>query len=416
MHNSKITHVEALEILDSRGNPTVQVSVTTESQVTGVASVPSGASTGMHEALEMRDGDPLRYLGRGVKRAIHAVKGPIAHLLIGHHVLEQENLDAKLKELDGTENKSKLGANAILGASLAIAHAAAQTLKIPLYQYLGGTFAHLLPCPMMNILNGGSHADNNIEFQEFMIRPHAAPSFSEGLRWGVEIFHTLRNILKENKLSTSVGDEGGFAPNLESNEMALNFLVQAIEKAGYKPGQEVSIAIDCAASEFYKDKLYSGRSTEEQLNLLCNLCARFPIDSLEDGMAEEDWSGWKLLTDKLGKKIQIVGDDLFVTNNKFLEKGIKEGIANAILIKLNQIGTLSETIACMRMAKANGYRTIVSHRSGETEDTTIADLAVAMNAGQIKTGSLCRTDRICKYNRLLQIEAELGHQATYYQE
>lgn len=413
MINTKIIAVDGLEILDSRGHPTLQVSVTTESGMTGVAAVPSGASTGSHEALELRDGDPRRYQGKGVQKALRTLKETIAPRLIGENVFDQRGLDKKMCALDGTESKSHLGANAILGASLSIAKAAALSLRLPLYRYLGGPFAHLLPCPMMNIINGGVHADNGLEFQEFMIRPIGAPTFSEALRWGAEIFHTLKQILKEKKLVTAVGDEGGFAPNLKTNGEAVELILNAIEKAGYRPKEQISIALDCAASEFYKKGTYNGRTSDEQVALLTALCDQYPIDSIEDGMGEEDWEGWKKLTDALGKRVQIVGDDLFVTNTKFLQKGIEKGVANSILIKVNQIGTLSETIACIRLAQAHGYTTILSHRSGETEDTTIADLAVACNAGQIKTGSLSRTDRICKYNRLLAIEAELSSQALY---
>jgi len=413
MINSKIIAVDALEILDSRGNPTLQVSVTTDRSVTGVAAVPSGASTGSQEALELRDGESNRYLGKGVKKAIQTIKEKIADEVVGDNVFNQRALDQKLCGLDGTENKSKLGANTLLGISLAAAKAAALSCNMPFYRYLGGPFAHLLPCPMMNVINGGVHADNGLEFQEFLIRPHAAPSFAEALRWGTEVFHHLKKILKEKGLATAVGDEGGFAPQLTSNEEALELILKAIESAGYRPKEQISLAIDCAASEFYKAGTYNGRSSESQAALLTSLSERYPIDSLEDGMAEKDWEGWKTLTERLGKKVQIVGDDVFVTNTRLLQKGIEKGIANSVLIKVNQIGTLTETIECIRMAQDHGYTTIISHRSGETEDTTIADLAVACQTGQIKTGSLSRTDRICKYNRLLAIEAELGSQALY---
>ncbi len=413
MINSKITAIDALEILDSRGNPTLQVTVTTDKGMRGISAVPSGASTGTHEALEVRDGDKGRYLGKGVQKAVSIVKNQIKDLLLGENVFEQQLLDQKLCELDGTENKSKLGANAILGVSLSIAKAAAHTIHVPLYRYLGGPFASLLPCPMMNVINGGAHADNGLEFQEFMIRPIGAPSFSEALRWGTEVFHTLKQILKEKGHATAVGDEGGFAPKLSSNEEALELIVAAIERAGYRPKEQISLALDCAASEFYKQNSYSGRSADAQIDLLEKLSSQYPIDSIEDGMAEGDWEGWKKLTERLGKKVQIVGDDIFVTNTQFLQRGFREKAANSILIKLNQIGTLSETMKCIRLAQAHGYTTIISHRSGETEDTTIADLSVACGAGQIKTGSLSRTDRIAKYNRLLTIESELGSQALY---
>lgn len=413
MFNSKIIAVDALEILDSRGNPTIQAWVTTDRNVTGTACIPSGASTGSHEALELRDHDTERYLGKGVQKAIQNLKGPIAAALIGENVFNQLQLDRILLNLDGTENKQHLGANAILAASLSIAKAAALSLNMPLYRYLGTPFSSLLPCPMMNVINGGAHADNGLEFQEFLIRPIGATSFSQALQWGVEIFHTLKKILKEKGLVTAVGDEGGFAPQLASNEEALELILQAIQQAGKIPGKHISLALDCAASEFYQNGTYNGRSSDQQVALLTTLCKKYPIDSIEDGMSENDWDGWKLLTDALGKKIQLVGDDLFVTNTQFLKKGLEQGVANSVLIKVNQIGTLSETMACIRLAQAHGYTVILSHRSGETEDTTIADLSVAAHAGQIKTGSLSRTDRVCKYNRLLAIEAELGSQALY---
>ncbi len=411
MKQEKIVAVDALEILDSRGNPTLQVMLSTD-RVSTVAAVPSGASTGEHEALELRDGDKKRYFGKGVQEAVSNVRKRLANLLIGENVCDQERLDRKMIEADGTETKSRFGANAILGASLALAKAGAQTTGLPLYRYLGGPSAALLPCPMMNVINGGAHADNNLDFQEFMIRPVGAPSFSEAVRWGAEVFHTLKAILKERGHITAVGDEGGFAPNLKSHEEALELILEAIERAGYRPKEQISLALDCAASEFFKED-YLGKSAEEHVNYLASLCEKYPIDSIEDGMAENDWAGWKILTDKLGKHIQLVGDDVFVTNTKFFKKGLCEGIANSILIKVNQIGTLTETIECMNLAKAHSYTTVISHRSGETEDTTIADLAVAMRSGQIKTGSLSRSDRVAKYNRLLSIEHELGNLARY---
>ena len=413
MFNSKIVAVDALEILDSRGNPTIQAWITTDRNVTGTACVPSGASTGTHEALELRDGDNRRYLGKGVQKAIQHIKGPIAKALLGENVFNQFGLDHILLQLDGSENKSHLGANALLAASLSIAKAAALSVGMPLYRYLGTPFSRMLPCPMMNVINGGVHADNGLEFQEFMIRPIGASTFSEALRWGVEIFHALKKLLKDKGHITAVGDEGGFAPQLASNEEALELILAAIEKAGLRPQQDISLALDCAASEFYKNGTYNGLSSAAQIALLTTLCQNYPIDSIEDGMAENDWEGWKGLTDVLGKKVQIVGDDLFVTNTQFLQKGLEMGVANSVLIKVNQIGTLTETMACIRLAQVHGYTAILSHRSGETEDTTIADLSVAASAGQIKTGSLSRTDRICKYNRLLTIEAELGSQALY---
>lgn len=421
-----IRTVKAREILDSRGNPTVEVEITTDNDVMVSASVPSGASTGENEAIELRDKDELRYLGKGVQLAVDHVNGPIARLLVGSNVYKQAELDQKMIDADGTVNKGKLGANAILGASMAIARAGAVSARLPLYRYLGGTDAHVLPIPMMNIINGGAHADNSLDFQEFMIRPIGAPNFKEAIRFGTEIFHTLKKLLKEEGFSTSVGDEGGFAPNLPSNESALDFILQAIERAGFKPGLDVTLALDCAASEFY-DKLsnsyyekkkkkrkekFAERSAEEQVAYLATLVKKYPIDSIEDGLAEDDWKGWKHLTEKLNH-IQIVGDDLFVTNPKFLERGIKEKSANAILIKLNQIGTVTETLETCRIAKNSGFKTIISHRSGETEDTFIADFAVATNSGQIKTGSLSRTDRVCKYNRLLRIAEGLGDAAKY---
>lgn len=411
-----VRHVEALEILDSRGNPTVKVSITTDQGLVACASVPSGASTGEHEAIELRDGDTSRYLGKGVERAVNHVNGPIAQILVGEHVYDQARLDALLIQADGTENKGRLGANAILGASLALARAGALTAKLPLYRYLGGTNAHVLPCPMMNIINGGAHADNSLDFQEFMIRPIGASSFKEGLRWGAEIFHHLKKILHDEGLATSVGDEGGFAPNVKSHEEALDLILTAIEKAGLKPGSQVTLALDCACSELYDRStgLYFKDQTSEQLvDYLAGLCSKYPIDSIEDGCDQNDWKGWKLLTEKLGSKIQIVGDDVFVTNPKFLKRGIEQHVANAILIKLNQIGTLTETLETIRIAQNSHYGTVISHRSGETEDCFIADLAVAVNSGQIKTGSLSRMDRVSKYNRLLAIEAGLGKTGSY---
>ncbi len=424
---TKITSLNALEILDSRGNPTLEVFVETDSGVVGKAAVPSGASTGEHEAVELRDGDKKRYGGKGVQKAVAHVKGAISKLLIGKNVFEQMLIDRLMIDADGTENKSRFGANAILGASLAVAKAGANAKNIPLYEYIGGPSAHLLPCPMMNILNGGAHADNLLDFQEFMIRPIGAPNFREALRWGVEIFHTLKALLKKKGHVIAVGDEGGFAPLLRSNEETLDLIMKAIEQAGFKPKKEITLALDCAASGFYdkKKKIYfekknqerkkpfKKRSSEKQVDYLASLVSLYPIDSIEDGLDENDWDGWKLLTACLGKKIQIVGDDLFVTNPHFFQKGIDLGVANAILIKLNQIGTLTETLETIELAKKNRYAAIISHRSGETEDTTIADLAVATGSGQIKTGSLCRTDRVAKYNRLLEIEAELGRKARY---
>lgn len=422
-----IRYVKAMEILDSRGNPTIEVTITTDEGLRARASVPSGASTGEHEALELRDQDPARYFGKGVETAVNHVNGPIAGILVGEHVFDQARLDQILCETDGTENKSRFGANAILGASLALARAGALTAKLPLYRYLGGANTHLLPCPMMNIINGGAHADNSLDFQEFMIRPIGAPTFREALRWGTEIFHNLKKILHSEGFATSVGDEGGFAPNLPSHEAGLDLIMQAIEKSGLRPKDQVTLALDCASSEFYdkmnhsyfefKNKLagksYLERSSEEQVEYLSKLCDKYPIDSIEDGCDQNDWKGWALLTKKLGHKIQIVGDDIFVTNPKFLKKGIDEGVANAILIKLNQIGTVTETLETIRMAQNHSYNTVISHRSGETEDSFIADLAVAVNSGQIKTGSLSRMDRVAKYNRLLCIEEGLGKTAVY---
>ncbi|MDM8004108.1 MAG: phosphopyruvate hydratase [Bacteroidota bacterium] len=420
---SQIVSVHAREILDSRGNPTIEVEVVTASGASGRAAVPSGASTGENEALELRDGDKSRYLGKGVLKAVHNVNNVIAEEVMGMDVTDQIAVDQKMLDLDGTPTKSNLGANAILGVSLACAKAAAAYHGLPLYRYIGGTNARVLPVPMMNIINGGSHSDAPIAFQEFMIRPKGATSFAEGLRMGAEVFHSLKKVLKERGLSTAVGDEGGFAPVLKGTEDALESIIKAISAAGYKPGSDVTIALDCAASEFFADGVYNYAKFEgvngkkltpaQQVDYLAELVEKYPIDSIEDGMSEHDWDGWKLLTEKLGSKIQIVGDDLFVTNVEYLEKGISMGCANSILIKLNQIGTLTETLNCIEMAHRAGYTTVTSHRSGETEDSTIADVAVATNSGQIKTGSLSRTDRIAKYNQLLRIEEELGANAVY---
>ena len=420
----RILSILGREVLDSRGNPTVEVDVLTESGAFGRAAVPSGASTGGNEALELRDGDKGRYLGKGVLKAVENVNDVIAPALIGLNVLEQNQIDAKMLELDGTKTKSNLGANAILGVSLAVAKAAADYLGLPLYRYIGGTNTYVLPVPMMNIINGGSHSDAPIAFQEFMIRPVGAKSFKEGLRMGAEVFHSLKKVLHDKGLSTAVGDEGGFAPNLAGGtEEALESILTAVKNAGYTPGDDVKIALDCAASEFYVDGVYDytkfegpngkKRSSEEQAAYLEELISKYPIDSIEDGMHENDWDGWKVLTDKIGSKCQLVGDDLFVTNVDFLEKGIKLGCGNSILIKVNQIGTLTETLNAIEMAHRNGYTSVTSHRSGETEDATIADIAVATNAGQIKTGSLSRSDRMAKYNQLLRIEEELGDRAVY---
>ncbi len=417
---SAILDIVAREILDSRGNPTIEVDVILESGFDGRASIPSGASTGEHEAIELRDGDAHRYLGKGVQRAAANVNERIAPELIGMDVLDQMVIDQTLIDLDGTPNKSALGANAILGVSLACAKAAAAYLSLPLYRYLGGVYAHQLPVPMMNILNGGKHADNNVDLQEFMIVPLGAPSFREALRMGAEVFHHLKTILKQKGYSTAVGDEGGFAPDLRSNEEALVVILEAIEKAGYTPGEEIAIALDPAASEFFHQGRYilqaeqiKERTSLEMVAFYEDLVGKFPIVSLEDGLAEDDWEGWRELTARLGGRVQIVGDDLFVTNIGRLAKGIKEGVANSILIKLNQIGTLTETFSAIEMAQKAGYTTVISHRSGETEDTTIADIAVAVNAGQIKTGSVSRTDRVAKYNQLLRIEEELGDQGIF---
>ena len=416
----EITEIKALEILDSRGNPTVQVEVRTEMGFKGIASVPSGASTGSFEAVELRDGDKNRYLGKGVLKAVENVNKKIAKELIGMNVYEQEKIDEKMLEIDDTPNKSNLGANAILGVSLAVAKAAANSLGIELYQYIGGINGTKLPIPMMNILNGGKHSDNNINIQEFMIMPIGDITFCERLRRGAEIYHTLKKVLKEKGFSVAVGDEGGFAPNLENEEQALDVIIEAIKKAGYEPGKDVVLALDIASTEMYdeakkigKDGYYFWKTDifktkQEMVEYIATLCEKYPIVSVEDGLAEEDWETWKELTKKLGNKVQLVGDDLFVTNKQRLKRGIEKNVANAILIKLNQIGTLTETLQTIALAKENGYNTIISHRSGETEDTTIADIAVAVNAGQIKTGAPCRTDRVAKYNRLLYIENELN--------
>ncbi|MGD0016007.1 MAG: phosphopyruvate hydratase [Verrucomicrobiia bacterium] len=417
-----ITRIQAREILDSRGNPTVEVDVELSGGAVGRAAVPSGASTGEHEALELRDGDKKRYLGKGVLKAVSNVNTKIALELIGADALDQVGIDRALIELDGTPNKGKLGANAILGVSLATAHAAAAALGQPLFRYIGGMNAKVLPVPMMNILNGGAHSDAPIDIQEFMIVPKSAPTFREALRMGAEVFHTLKSVLKANKLGTAVGDEGGFAPALKSNEHALEVIIVAIKQAGYKPGKDVFIALDPAASEFYdtttrkyvfKKSDGSKHTAADMVEFYSRLSKKYPIISIEDGLAEGDWDGWKLMTDKMGDKLQLVGDDIFVTSTKFLKKGIELGVANSILIKVNQIGTLTETLNAIEMAKEAGYTAVISHRSGETEDTTIADIAVATNVGQIKTGSLCRTDRVCKYNQLLRIEEMLGKDAVY---
>jgi len=419
----QIVSVHAREILDSRGNPTIEVDVLTASGYQGRAAVPSGASTGENEALELRDGDKSRYLGKGVLKAVQNVNNVIAEEVTGMDVSDQAAIDKKMIDLDGTKTKSSLGANAILGVSLAVAKAAASYHGLPLFRYIGGSNAVTIPVPMMNIINGGSHSDAPIAFQEFMIRPVGAPNFREGLRMGAEVFHSLKKVLKGRGLSTAVGDEGGFAPTLDGTEDALDTIVKAIAAAGYKPGADVTIALDPAASEFYENGIYNyakfegpkgaRKTSKEQVDYFEKLIGMFPIDSIEDGMAENDWDGWKLMTDRLGKKIQIVGDDLFVTNVEYLKKGIELGCANSILIKLNQIGTLTETLNTIEMAHRAGYTTVTSHRSGETEDSTIADVAVATNSGQIKTGSCSRTDRICKYNQLLRIEEMLGDLAVY---
>jgi enolase len=415
-----IVEIKAREILDSRGNPTIEVDVYLESGAMGRAAVPSGASTGENEAIELRDKDETRYLGKGVLKAVENVNNIIADELEGWDALDQVGIDRFLIQLDGTPNKSRLGANAILGVSLAVAKAAANHLGLPLYRYIGGVNAKVLPVPLMNILNGGKHADNNVDIQEFMIVPVNAPSFSEALRMGVEVFHSLKSVLKSKGYNTAVGDEGGFAPNLKSNIEAIEVILEAIEKSGYKAGKDVFLALDPAASEFYEDGKYiffksdkSEKTPEQMVKFYEELVKQYPIISIEDGMSEHDWEGWKMLTEALGEKIQLVGDDIFVTNIEIFSKGIEKGIANSILIKLNQIGTLTETLDCIELAKRNGYTAVVSHRSGETEDTTIADLVVGTNAGQIKTGSASRTDRVAKYNQLLRIEEELGADAVF---
>jgi enolase len=417
---TNIESVHAREILDSRGQPTVEVEVVLSGGAVGMAAVPSGASTGTHEALELRDGDKGRYFGKGVQKAVENVVEEIAPEISGEDALNQAFIDKLLIELDGTENKSRLGANAILGVSMAVADAAATAVGLPLYQYIGGAGARTLPVPMMNVLNGGAHADNNLDIQEFMILPVGAASFAEGLRAGAEVFHALKDVLRERKLNTSVGDEGGFAPNLSSNEEALEVLVEAIRRAGYRPGEDIGLALDAAASEFHRDGRYhfaagerKSRTPDEMISFYGELVSRFPILSIEDGLAEDDWDGWVQLTKAVGGKVQIVGDDLFVTSTRRLRDGIARRAANSILIKLNQIGTVTETLEAVQLATRNGFTAVISHRSGETEDTTIADLAVATNAGQIKTGSLSRTDRVAKYNRLLRIEEELGEAAVY---
>jgi enolase len=414
-----IIDVHARQILDSRGNPTIEVDVSLEDGSFGRAAVPSGASTGAHEAVEKRDGDKTRWLGKGVTQAIDGVNGEIAEAILGLEAEDQGEIDAVMIDLDGTDNKARLGANAILGVSLAVAKAAADSRGLPLYRYVGGVSAHLLPVPMMNIINGGAHADNPIDFQEFMIMPVGADSLAEAVRCGAEIFHTLKKGLHDKGLATAVGDEGGFAPNLASASDALDFIMQSIEKAGYTPGDDVVLALDCAATEFFKDGAYhldgEGRvlSPVEMADYLADLCARYPIKSIEDGMGEDDFEGWKALTDKIGHSVQLVGDDLFVTNPKRLQQGIRDGLANSLLVKVNQIGTLTETLEAVSMAQRAGYTAVMSHRSGETEDATIADLAVATNCGQIKTGSLARSDRLAKYNQLIRIEEQLGPVARY---
>jgi enolase len=422
MAEVSIRAIEGREILDSRGNPTVEVELETSTGLRARAAVPSGASTGAREAVELRDGDAKRYGGKGVRKAVANVNGEIAKAVVGHPLAgldEQSALDRLLIQLDGTETKARLGANALLGVSLAAAHAAAGAAGTPLYRFLGGDDAVVLPSPMMNVLNGGVHADNNVDLQEFMLYPLGAPTFSEALRWGTEVFHTLKGVLAEKGYATSVGDEGGFAPNLGSNREAVELILRAIEQAGYRPGDDISIALDPASSEFYEDGSYvlagegQTKSPEEMIEFWRDWVERYPIVSIEDGLAEDDWSGWSKLTSAIGDRVQLVGDDLFVTNPAILQRGIDEATGNAILIKVNQIGTLSETLEAIRMAHDAGYAAVASHRSGETEDTTIADLAVGTGAGQIKTGSLCRTDRICKYNQLLRIEAQLGDRAQY---
>ncbi|MEK6677725.1 MAG: phosphopyruvate hydratase [Planctomycetota bacterium] len=421
--STTIVHVEAREVLDSRGHPTVEACVVLEDESVGEAIVPSGASTGEHEAVELRDGDPKRYQGKGVLNAVEFVGTEIADIVMGLDATDQEDVDKAMIELDGTENKSRLGANAILAVSLATAKAAAQSCGLPLFRYLGGPKAHVLPAPMMNILNGGKHADNNVDFQEFMIQPWNVPSFREALRMGAECFHSLRHVLKRHGYDTNVGDEGGFAPDLQSNEEALELIAEAVKAAGYALGRDVFLALDPASSEmfdketgryrFFKSDPNRAATSDQMVDFWTGWCEKFPIRSLEDGLAEDDWSGWQSLTKKLGQKVQLVGDDLFVTNSKRLRKGIELGAGNSILLKVNQIGTLTETFAAAELAMRHGYTAVISHRSGETEDTTIADIAVALNAGQIKTGSLCRSDRTAKYNRLLRIEQHLGDAAIY---
>jgi enolase len=420
MREMQISHIHAREVLDSRGNPTVEAEVILENGTSGRAIVPSGASTGEHEAIELRDGDKKRYLGKGVLKAVENVNRDIARALTTSDAADQRGLDQKMIELDGSDNKGRLGANAILSVSMAAARAAAACYGLPLYRYLGGAGANTLPVPMMNILNGGAHADNNVDFQEFMVMPVGAKSFSEALRWGVEVFHTLKGVLKKRGYNTAVGDEGGFAPSLKSNVEAIEVVLEAIQQAGYKPGEQVAIALDPAASEFYQDGKYvfkksdkSTKSSEEMVRFWAKWVNDYPIVSLEDGLSEEDWNGWQMLTKELGSKIQLVGDDIFVTNIEIFGRGIEKGIANSILIKLNQIGTVGETLDAIDLGRRNGYTSVISHRSGETEDTFIADLAVATGVGQIKTGSASRTDRIAKYNQLLRIEEELGKSATF---
>ena len=414
-----IIDIHGREILDSRGNPTVEVDVLLEDGSMGRAAVPSGASTGAHEAVELRDGDKTRYMGKGVLKAVDAVNDEISEVLLGLDAEDQRDIDLAMIALDGTENKARLGANAILGTSMAVAKAAAAARGLPLYSYIGGVSAHVLPVPMMNIINGGEHADNPIDFQEFMVMPVGAESLADAVRWGAEIFHTLKKGLSDKGLSTAVGDEGGFAPNLASTRDALDFIMQSIEKAGFKPGDDIALALDCASTEFFADGRYDiageglSLTGEEMADYLADLCANYPIRSIEDGMAEDDFAGWKALTDKIGDKVQLVGDDLFVTNPKRLNMGIGEGLANSLLVKVNQIGTLTETLEAVSIAQRNGYTAVMSHRSGETEDSTIADLAVATNCGQIKTGSLARSDRLAKYNQLIRIEEELGASAFY---
>jgi enolase len=424
---SSISSLRAREILDSRGNPTVEVELSTDSGVRVTAAVPSGASTGEHEAIELRDGDKNRYGGKGVLKAVENINGTLAKALIGEEILNLRRIDQQMIEVDGTENKARLGANAILAVSMAAAKAGALCSQLPLYRYLGGCQAYQMPCPMLNILNGGAHADNPLDFQEFMIRPIGAPTFKEALRWGVEIFHTLKKILKDKQLATNVGDEGGFAPGLTSHEEALDLIVEAISRAGYRPGEQVTLGLDCAASEFFdtassryvekkkqkKELDFHSRSFQEQTEYLKGLVDRYPIDTIEDGLDQNDWEGWAFLTKRLGSRCQLVGDDIFVTNPLFLRKGLNQGVANAILIKVNQIGTVSETLDAVKLAQQHGYQTVISHRSGETEDTFIADLSVATSSGQIKTGAPSRTDRVAKYNRLLRIEEELGQVAHY---